>query len=464
MRLNILAFLTLAIMSPALSFPAQAKVEISKQARTTRTVYASEAGVILNSDVYKGGGTDQTAAIQEILDLAVEWGRLYFVMDGAALVSKTLRVHSNTTIYCPDKSCGFFLADGSDCSVISNATWGDYHVLKDHDIAIIGGVYNNNSRGQVHDRPVPGKEPGPLSEWVYGMEWYGVENLTLKDFSIVDQRTFACTLAGWKHLVIENVHIDRRTRTDYQNQDGIHLFGPGKHAVLRNIYGNSGDDFIAVAPDEVDMVSEITDVLIDGVYLDDADQGIRILSRAEGRVDRLTIRNVSGTYRSYGFIINPWFEGTGGHFGNIVFENIDLRPMKNNYDYSRPFLFKLGGNIESLTLKDIYHHKPGFNHRFAVIGGAYNRDKPRDAGNPTSIERLIVDGLYVVEDKPEACQEAFFDIVGADVGLISLDKVIISRPEGLGSNGSLVRIQDGTVRKIITGNIYSNPGVETLAR
>ncbi|MBQ4288137.1 MAG: hypothetical protein II770_08920, partial [Bacteroidales bacterium] len=130
----------------------------------------------------------------------------------------------------------------------------------------------------------------------------------------------------------------------------------------------------------------------------------------------------------------------------------------------RPFLFKLGGNIESLTLKDIYHHKPEFNHRFAVIGGAYNRDKPRDAGNPTSIERLIVDGLYVVEDKPEACQEAFFDIVGADVGLVSLDKVIISRPEGLGSNGSLVRIQDGTVRKIITGNIYSNPGVETLAR
>ena len=463
MRHNFLTIISLTIISLTLSSPAEAKIEISRQAKASKTVYASEAGVILDSDVYTGGGTDQTAVIQEILDLAGEWGRLYFVMDGAALVSKTLRVHSNTTVFCPDKSCGFFLADGSDCSVISNKTWGDYHELKDHDIAIIGGVYNNNSPGQVHDRPKPGKEPGPLSEWVFGMEWYGVENLTLKDFSIVDQRTFACTLAGWKHLLIENVHIDRRVRTDHQNQDGIHLFGPGKHAVLRNVYGNSGDDFIAVAPDEVDLKSDITDVIIDGVYLDDADQGIRILSREKGRVDRLTIKNVSGTYRSYGFIINPWFEGSGGHYGNIVFENVDLRPMKNNYDYSHPFLFKLGGNIESLTLKGIYHHRPEFNHRFAVIGGAYNRDKPRDEVNPTSIERLIVDGLYIDEENPEACQEAYFDIVGADVGLISLDNVIISRPK-VEDKGSLVRIQDGSVRKIITGSVYCSPELQTLSK
>ena len=80
------------------------------------------------------------------------------------------------------------------------------------------------------------------------------------------------------------------------------ISGAGQFLTLRNIKGRAGDDFIALGPDEHDLVSSITDVLIDGVHLENADQAIRMLSRAKGRLDRVTVKNVTGTYRSYGFL------------------------------------------------------------------------------------------------------------------------------------------------------------------
>lgn len=41
--------------------------------------------LLLDSDVEKGGGTDQTAEVQAILDKAREWGGLYFLLDGPVL-------------------------------------------------------------------------------------------------------------------------------------------------------------------------------------------------------------------------------------------------------------------------------------------------------------------------------------------------------------------------------------------
>ena len=75
-----------------------------------KIVRASEVAV-LDSNVITGGGTDDTDALQRVLDQAPALGGLTLVMDGAALV-RGLRVHSNTAIVCLNASCGFYLADG----------------------------------------------------------------------------------------------------------------------------------------------------------------------------------------------------------------------------------------------------------------------------------------------------------------------------------------------------------------
>lgn len=418
-----------------------------------RVVVASEANVPLDSNVYTGGGTDSTEALQAILDTAPQVGHLHLILDGAALV-RGLRVHSNTTIECPSSDCGLYLADGSNRALISNANW-DFENIRDHDIKLIGGTYNHNCAGQQHHVPVPDDDPGlPLlcPEWlacfgntraVIAMEFYGVRRLSLRDVTIRDQRTYAFSTANWEQVTMENIRIDLPGRMHAQNQDGLHFYGPGRFLSLKNISGRSGDDFIALAPDENDLKSSITDVLIDGVFLDDADQGIRLLSRADGRLDRVTIRNVTGTYRSFGFYINPWFYGTGyGHYGCIRFENIDLRQTKPNYDYTTPFLFRVGGRVENLVFKDVTLHHPSDGRPAFELGWPFDSNDATSGPGvpPPQMTSVLIDGLRVVEDDTGAdC----YMRVRCPIKHMTVRNVEVVRENNGQRQGCLLQVQEG---------------------
>ncbi|MCE5322646.1 hypothetical protein LLG46_04925 [bacterium] len=360
-------------------------------------VYASSYAK-LNSNVIDGGGTDDTEALQAILDKALEWGGLHLIMDGAALV-RGLSVHSNTTIECETRDCGFFLASGSNRSLIQNVNL-DKKVRHDKNITLSGGTYNHNCAGQLHHViPEPDSTIYKDEKWIITMEFYGVEHLTMRDVTIRNQRTFAMLIANWRHVTMENITIDLPDIMHGENQDGIHFWGPGQFLSMRNITGCSGDDFIALAPDEHDSVSDITDVVIDGVYLDNADQGIRLLSRDKGRLDRVIIRNVTGTFKSFGFFINPWFPGASGNFGCITIENVDLRQTKHKYNHTNPFLFRLGGNIEALTLKNINHHNPNEPLCLIEAGIPYYTPVDDPRSEHSHIGTLTIDGLHIDESE-----------------------------------------------------------------
>ena len=105
----------------------------------------------------------------------------------------------------------------------------------------------------------------------------------------------------------------------YQNQDGVHVNGPGRFLTARNIRGGSEDDFFALNADDGarGKVSEfhdegpwinegdITDVYVDGLIWHDSIQGVRMLSR-EARIDRVVIRNVVGVNSDFGFLIETF--------------------------------------------------------------------------------------------------------------------------------------------------------------
>lgn len=422
---------------------------------SVKTVTASEAGVLLDSNVYDGGGTDATAVLQAILDTAPQYGHLRIILDGAALITG-LRVHSNTTIECPNSDCGFFLADGANRALITNADWNMYSI-QNHDIALIGGTYNHNSSGQAHDRQYSDDWGGdkeairenmaiwgipyvPYSETptaiVMALEFYGVKRLTLRDITIRNQRTYSLCVQNWEQVTAENIRIDLPDRVHYQNQDGLHFFGPGRFLTLRNISGCAGDDFIALAPDEIDSKSSITDVLIDGVFLDDADQGIRLLSRGTGKLDRVTIRNVTGTYRSFGFFINPFFEQSpGGAYGNIVIENVDLRQNGIDYTYTNPFLFRVGGKIDSLVLRNITYYHPIDNRSILDIG---------QPGCPweTQIQSVLLDGLRVFENVPESTG-AYISVENARVANLTVRNAEIFRASELPPIPAVCQFKEG---------------------
>lgn len=428
-----------------------------KELAVHQVIFASQAGARLDSNVHTGGGTDDTAVLQSLLDRVKNSGNLHLIIDGAALV-RGLDIHSNTTIECLNPACGFFLAPQSNRAVIRNANRNLSGERQDKNITLLNGTYNQNCKEQLHHYIDQNQGSSAFGKevWVIAMEFYGVENFTMRDLTIRNQRTFALLMGNWFRVTMENIFIDLPDHADAQNQDGLHFWGPGQFLSLKNIEGRSGDDFIALAPDENDNVSDITDVIIDGVILNNADQGIRLLSRDDGRLDRVVIKNVTGTYRSFGFYINPWFKGAkGGNFGNIIFDTIDLRQSEPNYNYTPPMLFRLGGRIESLTLRNIYHHNPSDNR--SVIDVGWPGLQTEFSYSDTVIKSLLIDGLHILESNEKSSDASYIKVIGKVDNMV-VRNVEIMRDAAMSQNGCLIETVKPTadIRNLFVYNVVVN--------
>jgi len=400
-------------------------------------VIASEAGAKLDSDVSKGGGTDDTALIQGILDRAPKLGALKLIVDGPIL-SSGLKVHSNTTIECVNRACGFYLADNANRPLIANAT-PQPEGRADHNLTFFGGTYNGNAEHQQHTTPEHG--------WTTAFALHGVEQVLFRDVSLTNSRTFAVYLTNWRRVAFENIYINLDHIPKQSNQDGIHIQGPGEFLSIRNVQGRAWDDMIALNIDDLlgdwdsagkfgrdpatlkrfgsaAGIGPVSDVDIDGVQAEDCAQVIRILSRAS-RLDRVSIRNVKGTYRDFGVWITPYLR-EGGNIGRLEFENIDLRPVTPRaYDYVPPFLFWIAGKMEQVTLKNISSHAP-------------IDDRPLVWIQPDAkIDRLRIDGLNVYDPRKEIGHAPLIRADGR-IALLQVRNVSVQRPHVTAPAGSLI--------------------------
>ncbi len=372
----------------------------------TKTIYASQTGAELDSNVYTGGGTNDTLILQKVLDLAPEYGGIHLIMDGAALITG-LTVQSNTTIECLNRECGFYLADNSNCSLITNSN-PSVNKIADHNITLSGGTYNHNCLHQAHHIPEE-VHYSRADSFITAISFFGIENLLIRDVTIRNQRTFAFLITNWQKVTMENIFLELTDFIHGGNQDGIHIQGPGRFLILKNIQGRTGDDFIAInADDEINgeksfmhpfaTTGPVTDVMIDTVMVDDAAQILRILSR-ESTVDRITVKNVSGNYRSFGFYLSAWdylSKGYRGNFGSLTFENIDVRQTKADYTYTEPFLFRVSGNHRSLILKNIYYFDPADDRYIVYVEG--KSDIKNIGTTPADVDSLLIDGLHIQDN------------------------------------------------------------------
>jgi hypothetical protein len=420
-----------------------------------RIIIASEAGAKLDSDVGKGGGTDDTALIQGILDRAPNLGALKLVVDGAILV-RGLRVHSNTTIECLNRACGFYLAANANSPLIANATPRPEGRM-DRNLSFLGGTYNGNAAHQ--DRKFH-----PDHGWLTAFALHGVEQVLLRDVSITNSRTFFVYLTNWRRVVLENIYINLDDSLKPSNQDGIHVQGPGEFLSIRNLQGRAFDDMVALNLDDLQGdwnaegrfvraersnfgtyagIGPVSDVDVDGVQADDCAQVIRILSRAS-RLDRVSIRNVRGTYRDFGVWITPYFR-EGGNIGRLEFENIDLRPVAPRaYDYVPPFLFWIAGSMEQVSLRNISSHVP-------------IDDRPLVWIQPDAkIDRLRIDGMNV-HDPRGAPGSAPLIRADGRITLLQVRDVVVQRPKAVTPAGALIATSPD--RSALRGFLEARAGI-----
>jgi hypothetical protein len=428
-----------------------------------KVICASQAGARLDSHVLTGGGTDDTPVLQKTLDLAKECGGLHLIMDGAALTTG-LTVHSHTTIECLNKGCGFYLADHANRSLIINAHPSAGKIV-DRDISLLGGTYNHNCLRQAHHLP-EGVHYSQGDSFVVAISFFGIEDLLVRDVTVRNQRTFAFLISNWARVTMENISLELPDLIPGGNQDGIHFLGPGRFLVIRNVRGRTGDDLIAINADEeftdeksffhpYASTGPITDVVVDTVMVDDASQILRVLSR-RNLVDRITVRNVTGTYRSFGFYLSAWdYHGRGlpGNFGSLVFENIDVRQTKPDYTYTEPFLFRISGKHRSLMLRNIRYFDPSDDRYIVHIEGG--SDIVDIGTTPAEVESLLIDGLHIQDNVKTPQSRPYIMVRGRVKQMIVRNCEVVHGDDKknvlIATDGEFARIDRLVLNDVITG-------------
>ncbi|NLF84696.1 MAG: hypothetical protein GX571_01135 [Lentisphaerae bacterium] len=423
----------------------------------TLTIRASETGARLDSDVHQGGGSDDTKVLQQALDRAGVGRPLELIMDGAALV-RGLRLHSDTTIRCLDRACGFYLADGANEPVVRNATYATGEIVE-HDIRLLGGTYNGNCPHQEHSQP----DHTPLT----GMAFLGVRDLAIRDVAMLNARTYGILLANWYRVDLEDILFETEPYLMYQNQDGVHVNGPGRFLTARNIQGGSEDDFFALNADdgargkmsefhdEGPWINEgdITDVYVDGLIWHDSIQGVRMLSR-EARIDRVVIRNVVGVNSDFGFLIETFDhcarERGKGNYGHVLIENVDVRqpaPRKRECGYR---MMTVSARLESLELRNVHLHDA-------------TDDRPLvEIRKLSNIRQLSVNGMSVYQGAADGGPRQDVIVVDGHVASLSIRDVDVFEegPNG----GAILHLRDGaSVDRLLLDSCNLPEGKRLLA-
>lgn len=309
------------------------------QAVGTTTLYASRNGCALNSNLITGGGSDDTAALQALLDRAPTAGTLEVVLDGPALISQTLIVHSNTTLRCL-QGAGVFVAANSNCHILKT-DMGTLTVGVNSNIKLLGGVYNGNGQ---HQSRFTANLNDSSHWWNLGI-WIGwAKNVTIEDVTIQDPRTFGLVIMGCEKVTIRNYRLLIGSGwTGDNNHDCLHFWGPVDNCVATNIRSNGDDDVLAFNTNEAVVLKYIgeywnasptpkpgvpfpasggnlTNIFVENVFFDSSRNGIRFIGGTDVSAftpnatlcKNIVVRNCYGTISTIPMQFGSWTAGDAG--------------------------------------------------------------------------------------------------------------------------------------------------------
>ncbi len=434
-----------------------------------------EHGAVSDADISEGSvvfGTDNTEAIQKVLNHAKEHPILVY-WDGKYSVTG-LKIYSNTTIVALN-GCGAILRDNSNKAILENANLS-FSEFRDKNITIQGGIWNGNgynglqNPAQKHDLPEEG--------WISGLRFFGVENLVLRDITILRPRTFSIHAAMVKEVLIQNIIIDVGEDAPI-NCDGIHFNGPATNITVRDGSIRAKDDHVAFnAEDCLDpssdhktsyyakMYGDITNVLVDNISLNGGEFGIRLLSGGS-RIDNVTVRNIKGSTKGYWLIADNfwqaphWLNHTGkGNIGTAVFEDIRVEPTGISS------LGRKGVNASSVNINT--------NAERMIFRNIVRNDFPDEdfpsilvTGNETRVGAIIIDGYHSKMDESWGKKvTSHIEVRDAQVGLLQVtgSSVLVNEQSKqspvvhISGQGTVERIQLERIAAENTASLLSSQG------
>lgn len=410
---------------------------------TSVTVRASSAGGRLNSDLLKGGGADDTVALQTVLAQAADGTPVHLIVDGAALVGG-LNVYGNTTIECINGG-GLYLKDNSSRAIIRNAHRSRAAVTDAH-ITVRGCFLNGNRKNQptaARSRPdMPTIDTSPASGFVSnqeadgtflaGLQFFGVSDLNIEKVTLWNIRAFGVMIANADRVNIKDVIIDHgggpnADRVEYSMTDGLHFKGPASFITIDNVKIRVGDDALAFSPNDYETddltvrddfgpyvgQGPITDVIVSNVHLMNTHLGIRLLSTNE-RIDRISINHVTGSVRMGAVVtLSHWMNPTSmGNFGAISISDLNVeRSSRDSPDVvqretvwkersakSRAISVEMNGGV----MPFVYINSPVENLSLRNIATTVRDDRPIVKFGPDAKVRLMTADLTLQDPQRKA--------------------------------------------------------------
>lgn len=241
---------------------------------------------------------------------------------GEYTISEPLVLHSNSHLRL-SKNTRIRLADDACCWMLVND--GFFSGETNTCITVEGGIWDGNNAHQIRgkifdDRPY---YSGVVMRFRY------VTDLTVKDVTIKDPESFAVQIKDADRFTVENITFDFNMLKP--NMDGVHVQGPARNGVIRNIKGATNDDLVALNCDDgyddgekpIRTQGNIENIIIDGLFADNGYTGVRLLS-CGSILRNVKINNVFGTYRFYGisFTHHDIFPGAPVWFDGIDIDGV----------------------------------------------------------------------------------------------------------------------------------------------
>lgn len=309
-----------------------------------------------------------------------------YIPRGVYYIDAPLIVKSNTTLRA-DENAEIILIKGTKTLLLRNESVLDGSDIKiadnapvDNDITVIGGVW-----GEENDERLGYGASGCFDEndSFKGVStcflFSGVNGLTLKNVVFRNTAGFACQIGRINKFEIENVKFENCFA------DGLHVNGGVKNGTVKNLYGHTEDDLIALNAYDWDNSTInfgcIENVLIDGVKSESGKNahksfriqpGIYPYKNGETEncyVKNLTVKNVSGVTTFKMYLQTPAYtrlpeKNVGvGYIENVCFENItadtsspvDKQPNYLNGDkiVGNFATFEIGSNLKNMRLKNV---------------------------------------------------------------------------------------------------------------
>lgn len=397
------AISTILLLAFSITSFAQQKITISSGSDlSSKGIYLSKYGIISDADLSFGSstfGTDQTAAIQNILNLSTATHPLTIYWD--VKVSITGDSIKNYTTIIALEGCGAILRDNSDRAILSN-----YHAtpgtITDSFITIIGGIWNGNGyRGGV------AKQSGAHANYGNnpGIRMNGVRNLIIKDLTILNTRSWATNFFTTENVLVSNVRVDQGA-SYFINQDGVHFEGYANNIKVYGVRARCGDDALAfncmsASQDAlgnpntfwVGKYGPETNIDVRDIYIDSCTYGIRITSGNQW-ADNINIENVSGKSVAYWLIIDNFSNNVNGttdpgpgNVGTIRIANANVNVLNPNYGLPGGF----GNALIQCNAKKIIISN--YTRNFQSTSTYY--PALRVGGTSKVIKELIIDGFYI---------------------------------------------------------------------